>query len=577
MVCTVILIDVIISYRSVGRAMILDRNEPYKLEILGDIGQDGTPISLYHVNKPTERGSNENPDGPHWWDLCAGPHVAHTGELDGQAFELTSIAGAYWKGDEANTMLTRVYGTYWNNKEELASYKQFLEDSKARDHRLLGAKHSLFVINSESAGGGMVFWLPKGATIRRAIEDFWKDEHIRHGYQLVNTPHIAHLNLWKTSGHADFYKDDMFSPIVVQDQNPQLYQLKPMNCPFHCLVYKGGANGVALGVEGGPGSGGIKRSYKELPIRYAELGTVYRYERSGALHGLFRVRGFTQDDAHIFCLPSQLTVEIVSTLSLTFGILNKFHFNTYEVMLSTRPKDSIGSDSDWNKATEALKSAMDATGTTYAVDDGGGAFYGPKIDIKIRDALGRFWQCSTIQVDFNLPARFDLQYHDSEQQVQRPIMIHRAIFGSLERFFGIMIESTAANFPLWLAPVQCRIMCITDDVKDYGDTVERALKAAGVRVELRTQKDRITKQIKQAEEEKIPFQLILGRAEKETGSVSIRYHGVGNVPPGPQVSVPLDQTVGLIVQSISKSSTAPYVEPTPENSEEYWQGILSPA
>jgi len=556
-------------------AMILDKSEPYKMEILADIGLDGAPISLYHINKDGSTSAGvEGPDQTHWWDLCAGPHVEHTGVLDGKAFELTSIAGAYWKGDETNTMLTRVYGTYWNSKEELTSYKQFLEDSKKRDHRLLGAKHSLFVINSESAGGGMVFWLPKGATIRRHIEDFWKDEHIRRGYQLVNTPHIAHLNLWKTSGHADFYKDDMFSPITVQDQNPQLYQLKPMNCPFHCLIYKGGANSVALGADGSPGSGGIKRSYKELPIRYAELGTVYRYERSGALHGLFRVRGFTQDDAHIFCLPDQLMDEIVSTLQLTFGILTKFHFNTYEVMLSTRPADSIGTDGDWDKATDALRAAMDATGVAYTVDEGGGAFYGPKIDIKIRDALGRFWQCSTIQVDFNLPARFDLEYHDAQQQVQRPIMIHRAIFGSLERFFGIMIESTAANFPLWLAPIQCRVLCITDDVVDYGETVQQTLKDAGIRAEFRYQNERISKQIKQAEEEKVPFQLVIGKAEKETGCVAIRYHGIGDVPPGPKVSIPLASTVQLIANSIAKSGNAPFVEPTTENMNAFWQDML---
>lgn len=355
--------------REEARRRITAQNEPYKLQLLDSIKTE--PITIYHI-------------GDEWWDLCAGPHVESTGRLDAKAIELQSLAGAYWRGDENNAMLQRVYGTAWETKGQLKTYKKRQEEAKRRDHRNVGSALNLFSIQDD-AGGGLVFWHPKGAIVRRMIEDYWKDEHVRGGYELLYTPHIANLDLWKTSGHFDFYRNDMFKTMEVEDDE---YQIKPMNCPFHCLVFKN-----------------TPKSYRDLPVRWAELGTVYRYEKSGSLHGLFRVRGFTQDDAHIFCLPSQLEDEIVGVLDLTEKILNKFGFKKFDVMLSTRPAESVGTDDIWSKATDALIGALNRKGWKYAVDEGGGAFYGPKIDVKIQDAIGRKWQCSTIQCDFNLPGR----------------------------------------------------------------------------------------------------------------------------------------------------------------------------
>merc|ERR1719502_874333 len=353
-------------------------------------------------------------------------------------------------------MLQRIYGTAWENAEQLAEYQRLQAEAKRRDHRLIGKQLNLFSIQ-QTAGGGLVFWHPKGATMRNLMEDYWKSAHLETGYELLNTPHMANIDLWKTSGHFDFYKDDMFSQMQVEGDD---YQIKPMNCPFHVLTFKD-----------------APRSYRDLPIRWAELGTVYRYERSGALNGLFRVRGFTQDDAHIFCLPEQLTGEILGVLDLTERILTKFGFTDYEVMLSTRPEKAIGTDDIWELATGALEQALQTKGWSYGVDEGGGAFYGPKIDIKIKDAIGRMWQCSTIQADFNLPSRFELEYTSAEGTKQRPIMLHRAIFGSIERFFGVLIESTAGDFPFWLAPVQMRLLIVSDDFLPYANEVLSALKA----------------------------------------------------------------------------------------------------
>lgn len=354
-----------------------------------------------------------------------------------------------------------------------------------------------------------MFWHAKGAIVRREIEDFWKDVHVNYGYDLLHTPHIANLDLWKTSGHCDFYKDDMFKTIEVDSAE---YQLKPMNCPFHCLVFKDRL-----------------KSYRDLPIRYAELGTVYRYERSGALHGLFRVRGFTQDDGHIFCLPEQLEKEIVGVLDLTEGILKKFGFTEFAVMLSTRPKDSVGSDDIWSKSTIALTNALGAKGWKYTVDEGGGAFYGPKIDIKIRDAIGRYWQCSTIQCDFNLPDRFDLSYVTSAQGKDRPIMIHRAIFGSLERFMGVLTESTAGEFPYWLSPAHMRLLPVTDACRDYCEEVKKAAKSLGLRVEIDSSYSRISNQIRMAQQEKVPIVAIVGLKEIESKTLSLRLRKIGDV------------------------------------------------
>ncbi len=479
--------------REEAERRIREINEPYKLEILEAIKTE--PITIYHI-------------GDEWWDLCAGPHVESTGKLDQKAFALESVAGAYWRGDETKPMLQRIYGTAWENEAQLQAYNDFKAEAKRRDHRTIGKDLSLFSLQQDNAGGGLVFWHPKGAHMRHMIETYWKDLHLARGYELLYSPHVAKQELWKTSGHSDFYSENMYQPIEVEDE---MYQLKPMNCPFHIVVYQDGYY-----------------SYKDLPIRWAELGTVYRYERSGTMHGLFRVRGFTQDDAHIFCLPDQITDEIKSVLDLTEEILSTFGFKEFEVNLSTRPEKSVGDDKIWDTAEGALKDALQMKGWDYIVDDGGGAFYGPKIDIKILDAIGRKWQCSTVQLDFNLPERFDLSYVDRENAKQRPIMIHRAIFGSLERFFGILTENYAGEFPLWLAPIQVRLLPVTDEVSDYTEGVAKKLRDAGVRVEICTGQ-RLAKLVRTAEKAKIPVMAVVGREEAENNTLAVRTFKDGDV------------------------------------------------
>jgi threonyl-tRNA synthetase len=494
------------------RAEIEHLNEPYKLEILDSIPAD-EPITRYYIGCPDPLPAAAEPslfspppavaDGKIscWWDLCAGPHLNRTGNLHPDAFALESVAGAYWRGDETQPQLQRIYGTAWETPEQLQAYLQQKQEAKRRDHRKLGQELDLFSIQ-EAAGGGLVFWHPKGARMRLLIEDYWRQAHLQAGYELLYTPHIANRDLWQTSGHLDFYQENMFEQIAVEAQQ---YQLKPMNCPFHVLTYQHRLH-----------------SYRELPIRWAELGTVYRYERSGVLHGLMRVRGFTQDDAHIFCLPEQVTEEILGVLNLTEQILSDFGFTSYEVNLSTRPAKSVGSDDIWELATAALQTALDHKGWAYVVDEGGGAFYGPKIDIKIQDAIGRLWQCSTLQVDFNLPERFDLQYVAADGSRQRPIMIHRAIFGSLERFFGILVENYAGDFPLWLAPMQLRLLPVSDGQRDYANGVAQTLKRQGYRVEVDASGDRLGKQIRTAELEKIPVVAVIGQREVEEQTLSVR-------------------------------------------------------
>jgi threonyl-tRNA synthetase len=479
--------------REEAERRIREINEPYKLEILEAIKTE--PITIYHI-------------GDEWWDLCAGPHVESTGKLDQKAFALESVAGAYWRGDETKPMLQRIYGTAWENEAQLQAYNDFKAEAKRRDHRTIGKDLGLFSLQQDNAGGGLVFWHPKGAHMRHMIETYWKDLHLARGYELLYSPHVARQELWKTSGHSDFYSENMYQPIKVEDE---MYQLKPMNCPFHIVVYQDGYY-----------------SYKDLPIRWAELGTVYRYERSGTMHGLFRVRGFTQDDAHIFCLPDQITDEIKSVLDLTEEILSTFGFKEFEVNLSTRPEKSVGDDKIWDTAEGALKDALQMKGWDYIVDDGGGAFYGPKIDIKILDAIGRKWQCSTVQLDFNLPERFDLSYVDRENAKQRPIMIHRAIFGSLERFFGILTENYAGEFPLWLAPIQVRLLPVTDEVSDYTEGVAKKLRDAGVRVEICTGQ-RLAKLVRTAEKAKIPVMAVVGREEAENNTLAVRTFKDGDV------------------------------------------------
>mmetsp|Transcript_34074 Transcript_34074/g.101848 ORF Transcript_34074/g.101848 Transcript_34074/m.101848 type:complete len:694 (-) Transcript_34074:957-3038(-) len=479
--------------REEAKRRIEEINEPFKMEILDSIKTE--PITIYHI-------------GDEWWDLCAGPHVEATGKLPKKGIQLQSVAGAYWRGDESREMLQRIYATAWRDAGQLKRYKKMVEEAKKRDHRMLGTKLNLFSIQ-EDAGGGLVFWHPKGSVVRSEIETFWKNSHTSNGYDVVYTPHIANLDLWKTSGHNDFYRDGMFKSMDVDNDE---YQIKPMNCPFHCLMYKDEL-----------------RSYRDLPIRWAELGTVYRYERSGTLHGLMRVRGFTQDDAHIFCLPDQLEDEIVSVLDLTESILSRFGFDKYDIMLSTRPDKSVGSDDIWDAATTALEGALKVKGWDYSIDEGGGAFYGPKIDLKIRDAIGRTWQCSTVQCDFNLPDRFEMEYVSAEGTRERPIMIHRAIFGSVERFFGILVENCAGDFPLWLAPAQMRLLPVTDGVREYCEEVSKKAARLGLRVEVDRGNERLGKQIRNAEQQRVPIMAVVGMKEMESGTLAVRSRKEGDL------------------------------------------------
>ena len=478
--------------RAEAETRIKAQNEPYKLEILEGLQE---PITLYTL-------------GEKWWDLCAGPHVEHTGQLNAKAFELESVAGAYWRGDENRQQLQRIYGTAFETPEQLSEHKRRIEEAKRRDHRRIGTDLDLFSIEDE-AGAGLVFWHPRGARMRLLIEDFWREAHFAGGYELLYTPHVADIDLWKTSGHLDFYSESMFGPMTVDERE---YQLKPMNCPFHVLTYAS-----------------TLRSYKELPIRWAELGTVYRYERPGVMHGLMRVRGFTQDDAHVFCLPEQISDEILKILDLTETILSAFDFRNYEINLSTRPEKSIGDDAVWDLATKGLTEALQRKGWDYKIDEGGGAFYGPKIDLKIEDAIGRMWQCSTIQLDFNLPERFGLEYVAADGSRQRPIMIHRAIFGSLERFFGIMTENYAGDFPFWLAPEQIRLLPVTDEVMAYAETLQSELTAAGIRSRIDRSGERLGKLIRSGEQQKIPVLAVIGAQEAEQGTLSLRSRRQGDL------------------------------------------------
>lgn len=468
------------------------QGEKYKVEILEEI-EDET-ISIY------QQGS--------FVDLCRGPHLPDTSWI--KDFKLLRVAGAYWRGDEKNDVLQRIYGTVFFDKKELKKYLNQLEEAKKRDHRKLGKELQLFTIQDQ-VGPGLILWEPKGAQLRRLIEDYWKDEHYRHGYELLYTPHIARQDLWQTSGHLDFYSENMYAPMQIDEVK---YQLKPMNCPFHIGIYNS-----------------HKKSYRDFPIRWAELGTVYRYERAGALHGLLRVRGFTQDDAHIFCREDQLEEEIFNILDLNLLILKRFGFSEYDIYLSTRPEKSVGTDSHWDESTNALKQALEKKGLEYEIDPGEGVFYGPKIDIKIKDQLGRSWQCSTIQVDFNLPERFDVSYTGSDNTEHRPIMIHRALMGSLERFIGILIEHYAGVFPLWFAPIQARILNITDDQSEYCKKVYNTLRKAGVRIEKNLRNEKLNYKIREAQMEKIPYMLIVGEKEKENGTVTVRMRDGKNLPP----------------------------------------------
>ena len=467
------------------------RGEHYKVELIQGF-PDGEPISAYTQGD--------------FVDLCRGPHLPSTGHVG--AFKLLNTAGAYWRGDERNPMLQRIYGTSFPTKAELDAHLARLEEIKRRDHRKVGKELDLISVQDE-IGPGLVLWHPKGAAIRLLIENFWREQHIKDGYELVYSPHVARLDLWKTSGHVDYYRENMFASMKLEGSE---YQLKPMNCPYHIMIYKSHL-----------------RSYRDLPIRYGELGTVYRYERTGVLHGLLRVRGFTQDDAHLFCRPDQIETEVSRVLDFTFFVLKSFGFNEFEIYLSTKPSQSVGSDENWHLATSSLEAALKSRGVSYGLDQGGGAFYGPKIDIKIKDALSRSWQCSTIQVDFNNPERFELSYIGEDGKAHQPIMIHRALMGSIERFFGILIEHYGGSFPTWLAPVQALVMSITDNQRDYVAAVVTQLKAAGFRAEADLRNEKIGFKIREAEKSKVPFMLVAGDREVQGGTLSVRGRSGSNL------------------------------------------------
>lgn len=466
-------------------------DETYKVEILQEIPK-GETISMYSQGSFT--------------DLCRGPHIIHTGKI--KAIKLLKTSGAYWRGDAKNKMLQRIYGVSFPSKKELKKFLHDLEEAKKRDHRRIGKDLDLYSI-SDDIGPGLVLWHPKGAMMRSIIEDYWKKRHFEENYDVVITPHIGKAELWKTSGHLDFYAESMYSPIEVDEQQ---YYLKPMNCPFHINIYQS-----------------RRRSYRELPLKMAEMGTVYRYENSGALHGLMRVRGFTQDDAHIICTPEQLDEEIEKVLKFSIEMLEAFGFENLKIYLSTMPEKAVGEKSNWDKASEALRKALEKNEIEYEVDEGGGAFYGPKIDIKIKDALNRLWQCSTIQFDFNLPERFQMEYIGPDNMPHRPFMVHRALLGSMERFFGTLIEYHAGNFPLWICPVQVKVIPISEHYEDYAKQVKEKLSKAGIRSEVEFKNEKIGYKIREAELQKIPYMFIVGGKEQESGSVSVRKHTVGDM------------------------------------------------
>ncbi len=457
------------------------RNEPYKVELINQIPD--TMVSLYQQGE--------------FLDLCRGPHIPTTGRL--KSFKLLSVAGAYWRGDEKNKMLQRIYGTAFDHPKELRAYLTRLEEAKKRDHRKLGKELGLFSIHEE-AGAGFVIYHPHGGILRSILEDFEKKEHLKRGYSIVYGPQILKLDLWKKSGHYDNYRENMYFTEI----DKQVYGIKPMNCLSHMLIYKSHI-----------------RSYRDLPIRYFELGTVYRHEKSGVLHGLFRVRGFTQDDAHILCLPAQLNDEIQKVLDFVSDIMGTFGFE-YEMELSTRPEKSIGSDEDWEKATQALELALKSKGVDFQINQGDGAFYGPKIDVKLKDTLGRLWQCATIQCDFTLPERFDLNYIDSQGKKERPVMLHRVILGSIERFIGILIEHFAGAFPLWLSPVQVKIMTITEKQKEYAEKIKEELIQQNIRVETDLRNEKIGLKIREAQLQKAPYMIVIGDKEVADEKINLR-------------------------------------------------------
>ncbi len=471
-----------------AKALFAEQGEDYKLEIIDDLGED--QVSVYTNGE--------------FVDLCRGPHVASTGALN--AFKLTGVAGAYWRGDERNPMLQRIYGTAFADPKALKQHLQQIEEAKKRDHRKLGTQLDLFSI-SEEAGPGMIIWHPKGALVRTILEDFERKEHLRRGYQIVSGPQILKQDLWEKSGHYDNYRQNMYFTHI----DDQAYGVKPMNCLSHMIIYKAHI-----------------RSYRDLPQRYFELGVVHRHEKSGVLHGLSRVRQFTQDDAHILCRPDQLQQEITGVIRFVQDVMELFGFD-YEMELSTRPEKSIGSDEDWDRATTALTESLQAIGLPYDINEGDGAFYGPKIDVKLKDALNRSWQCATVQCDFTLPERFDLYYVDQNGERRRPVMLHRVILGSVERFMGVLIEHFAGSFPTWLAPVQAKVLTVTDDQLDFAATATRTLQELGLRVESDLRNEKLGYKVREAQLEKIPYILVVGDKEVEAQGVNVRLRSGKNL------------------------------------------------
>ena len=485
---------------SADEAKQLLAGQQYKLERLADVVADGVAISTYTVGDYVE--------------MCRGPHVEHAKQIG--VVKLMKVAGSYYRGDEKNKMLQRVYGIIAKDEAEMKEILERAEEAKRRDHRILGKQLKLFTIN-DTVGPGLAHWLPRGARVRVAIENYWRQKHYEAGYEVVYTPHVGKSNLWDTSGHLSFYKDGMFPVMHVQegegnDAYIQDYYVKPMNCPFHIQCYQ---------FE--------KRSYRDLPIRYCELGTVYRYEKDGVRHGMFRVRGFTQDDAHIFCTPEQIVQEIKDTVEFAKKMLGKFGFHDIQAYLSTKPAKAVGDPARWEQATQSLRDALDQEGMSYEVDEGGGAFYGPKIDMKIKDALGRPWQLGTVQFDFNLPERFHLTYVGDDGKEHQPYMVHRALLGSIERFFGILIEHYAGAFPFWLAPEQIRVLPISDKALDYAKKTQAALKAAGFRVEVDSSAEKLGAKIREATLMKVPYQVVVGPRDEANGTISVRSRTDGDL------------------------------------------------
>ena len=506
--------------------------EIYKAELLEEHKNDNPTL---YITKDKDGNALFN-------DLCAGPHLPNTSYIKTNAFKLLKVAGAYWRGNENNKMLQRIYATAYWNKEDLQSYLTFLEEAEKRDHRKLGTKLDLFSTREE-LGGGLVLWHPNLAVVREEIENYWREEHRKRGYVIVNTPHIAKSKLWEISGHADHYRENMFFIQKDEDSDEQ-FILKPMNCPFHILIYQ--AN---------------RYSYRSLPLRMAELGTVYRKEKSGALSGLTRVQGFTQDDAHIFCTPEQLVDEINRIIDFVADTLAIFNMK-FEVELSTRPESFIGEIENWDKAEAGLKEAMDRRGMKYDINEGDGAFYGPKIDFKIKDAIGRTWQCATIQLDFNLPARFDIKYQDKDGQLKTPLMLHRVIFGSMERFHGILIEHYAGAFPTWLAPTQVNIVPISNEKHiDFAEEVYRKMRDAGIRVNLDDRSESMNYKIRESlQDKKIPYVCVIGDKEIEANSVAVRARAIGQVG-----TFKVDEFIDIIKAEIKSRANESFAKGLKEN------------